>query len=75
MNKFSLRGGIHLKRNRINHYGYPKWVRNVRNIGAQFAIPFCVFQGIRTLLFPTTLDVLLLAVLILIALAIQLNMI
>ncbi|PLR93701.1 hypothetical protein [Bacillus sp. T33-2] len=54
---------------RYNPYKLPRWLRTVRGICAQFIIPFCVFQGIRTILIPTTFDVLLLSIFILIALA------
>ncbi|KKK33045.1 membrane protein [Mesobacillus campisalis] len=64
-----------MSRKRYNPYTYPRWLRNVRSVCAQFAIPFCVFQGIRTIFFPTTFDVLLLAILILLSLAIHFEMI
>ncbi|MGJ7920534.1 hypothetical protein [Neobacillus sp. LXY-4] len=59
-----------LKR-RYNPYKLPPWLRTVRNVCCQFVIPFCVFQGIRTIFLPTTFDVLLLTILILLALAFQ----
>ncbi|WP_242035140.1 hypothetical protein [Mesobacillus harenae] len=54
-----------------NPYTLPRWLRTTRAICAQFVVPFCVFQGIRTILIPTTFDVLLLTIFILIALAIK----
>ncbi|WP_316571842.1 hypothetical protein [Neobacillus sp. YIM B06451] len=60
---------------RFNRFMYPPWLRTCRAIAAQFCIPFCIFQAIRTILIPTTFDVLLLAVLILIATAIYLEII
>ncbi|CAM3747762.1 hypothetical protein [Mesobacillus zeae] len=60
-----------MKGKRYNPYSLPRWLRTCRSIAAQFAIPFCAFQGIRTIFFPTSFDVLLLSILILIALAIH----
>jgi hypothetical protein len=62
-------------RKRMSKYNLPTWVQNIKSICGQFIIPFCVFQGIRTILLPTTFDVLLLAFLILIALALYFNII
>ncbi|MBE6183844.1 hypothetical protein [Heyndrickxia ginsengihumi] len=53
---------------KFNKYTVQSWFRNIRGICRQLIIPFAIFQGIRTVLFPTTLDVLLLAIFILIAL-------
>ncbi|ALC89778.1 hypothetical protein AM500_08330 [Bacillus sp. FJAT-18017] len=64
-----------MKRRRFNIYTYPPWVRTIRAVAAQFSIPFCIFQGIRTILLPTTFDVLLLAGLILLATALYLEII
>nr|WP_084221778.1 MULTISPECIES: hypothetical protein [Mesobacillus] len=60
-----------MKRNRYNPYSLPKWARTTRAVSAQLIIPFCVFQGLRTLFFPSTFDVFLLSIFILIALAIK----
>ncbi|PLT32437.1 hypothetical protein [Bacillus sp. V5-8f] len=54
-------------------YALPPWLRTVRSVCSQFIIPFTVFQGIRTLLLPTAVDVLILAIFILIAVAFQLE--
>ncbi|OAS84915.1 MULTISPECIES: hypothetical protein [Metabacillus] len=54
---------------RYNPYTLPPWVRQVREIGIQIIIPLTIFQGIRTVFFPTSFDVLLLALLILLAVA------
>ena len=60
---------------RYNPYTQPSWVRKIRGVCEQFIIPFSVFQGIRTFLLPTTFDVLLLAIFVLIAIALYLEMI
>ncbi|MCA1038928.1 hypothetical protein LCM00_05350 [Bacillus infantis] len=60
---------------KFNPYTLPPWLRTCRSVCAQFIIPFCVFQGIRTILIPTTFDVLLLSVFILLALALHLEFI
>ncbi|MGM0874446.1 MAG: hypothetical protein ACQEWV_06510 [Bacillota bacterium] len=54
---------------RYNPYALPPWVRQIREIGIQIIIPLTIFQGIRTVFFPTSFDVLLLALLILLAAA------
>lgn len=54
---------------RYNPYTLPPWVRQIREIGIQIIIPLTIFQGIRTVFFPTSFDVLLLALLILLAAA------
>ncbi|MDP4164862.1 MAG: hypothetical protein Q8898_17345, partial [Bacillota bacterium] len=49
-----------MKKKKFNINGLPPWVKTAKNIAAQFIIPFCIFQGIRTIFLPTTFDVLLL---------------
>lgn len=61
--------------NRYNPYTLPPWLRKTRSVCQQFIIPFTIFQGIRTFLLPTTFDVLLLAIFILIAIALHLEII
>ncbi|WP_428909289.1 hypothetical protein [Niallia sp. Krafla_26] len=61
--------------NRYNPYTLPPWLKKTRSICQQFIIPFSVFQGIRTFLLPTTFDVFLLAIFVLIALALRLDII
>ncbi|NMH69892.1 hypothetical protein HF072_13975 [Bacillus sp. RO3] len=55
---------------KINQYTLQKWMGNAKLICKQFIIPFTIFQGIRTILLPTTFDVLLLTLFIGIGLAI-----
>lgn len=54
---------------KINQYTFQTWVKNAKGVCKQLIIPFTAFQAIRTFLFPTTLDVLLLAIFIAAALA------
>ncbi|ANB60290.1 hypothetical protein GGR02_000969 [Anoxybacillus voinovskiensis] len=58
---------------RFNPYSWPPWLRQLRAICAQVIIPITVFQAIRTILLPTTFDVLLLAILVLLAVAFHLE--
>jgi hypothetical protein len=62
-------------RRRYNPYTLPPWLRKARGVCQQFSIPFCIFQGIRTILFPTAFDVLFLIALILLAVAFKMEMI
>ncbi|MCZ0702417.1 hypothetical protein J2T56_000978 [Natronobacillus azotifigens] len=45
-------------------YRLPPWLRQWILVIESWMIPICVFQGIRTLLFPTTFDVILLFLLL-----------
>ncbi|TXC90116.1 hypothetical protein FS935_13710 [Metabacillus litoralis] len=58
---------------RYNPYTLPPWVRQMREISIQIIIPLTIFQGIRTVFFPTSFDVLLLGLLILLAIALRLE--
>ncbi|MGY0433797.1 hypothetical protein ACWYID_14120 [Bacillus rugosus] len=58
---------------RFSSYSLPPWVRQIRFVSAQVIIPITIFQGIRTIFFPTTFDVLLLAILIFLACALHLE--
>ena len=60
-----------MKKRHYNPYTLPPWAKKVRGVCCQFAVPFCVFQGIRVIIIPTIFDVLFL--LILIALTIALH--
>lgn len=66
--------GIHVRR-KYNPYLLPPWLRTIREIGRQLIIPFTIFQGIRTLILPTTFDVILLLVFLLISAAYYMDMI
>jgi hypothetical protein len=56
-------------RRRYNPFLLPPWLRTVRAVTKQLIIPFTIFQAIRTLIIPTTLDVVLLFIFIFIAVA------
>ncbi|MFL6976321.1 hypothetical protein R7M47_01480 [Bacillus inaquosorum] len=58
---------------RFSSYSLPPWVRQIRLVSAQVIIPITIFQGIRTIFFPTTFDVLLLSILIFLACALHLE--
>jgi len=58
---------------RFNRYSLPPWLRNFKAILEQFALPLAIFQGIRTLFFPTTFDVFLLAILVVLTISIHLE--
>lgn len=45
-------------------YRLPLWLRRVRDVGYQILVPLTLFQLVRTILFPTTIDVVILAVFI-----------
>ncbi|MEW9107970.1 MAG: hypothetical protein AB2374_01395 [Cytobacillus gottheilii] len=60
---------------RYNPHGLPPWLRSIRNVCGQFIVPICIFQGIRTLILPSILDVLLLFLLIAAVIAFQFEMI
>ncbi|MBS4208939.1 hypothetical protein [Bacillus sp. FJAT-50079] len=56
-------------KNRFNQHTFQAWMRNFKGVCKQLIVPFSIFQAIRTFLFPSTLDVLLLAIFIGLALA------
>lgn len=58
---------------KINSFTVKNWIRNAKEITAQFIIPFAIFQAVRTILMPTTFDVLFLTLLIFVAIAYQLE--
>ncbi|MBB6282819.1 hypothetical protein [Geobacillus subterraneus] len=58
---------------RFNPYSWPPWLRQARAVCAQVIIPLTIFQAIRTIFLPTTFDVILLAIFVLIAVALHLE--
>ncbi|MGG3573794.1 hypothetical protein ABES25_13855 [Bacillus gobiensis] len=50
---------------------FSPWMKQFRAICGPFILPITIFQGIRTILFPTIFDVLLLGLLILLVCAIK----
>lgn len=65
-------GAVTMKR-KFNQQAFQAWIKTAKDIGKQFIIPFVVFQAVRTILLPTSFDVLLLAIFILLALAFYFN--
>ncbi|MCJ7839893.1 hypothetical protein MUB24_02980 [Lederbergia sp. NSJ-179] len=49
---------------RFNTYAFQNSMRNFKGMCRQLIVPICLFQGLRTLIFPTILDVFLLIILI-----------
>ncbi|MGD7007734.1 hypothetical protein [Metabacillus sp. 84] len=60
-------------RKRFNSYTVPPWVKEIRVTAVQFILLITIFQGIRTLIFPTAFDIILLAALIFLALSFHLG--
>lgn len=58
---------------RFYRYRLPPWVRNCIIVIEKCTLPILIFQLIRTLIFPTTLDVLLLGLLVLLFIAFYLE--
>ncbi|TXL62574.1 hypothetical protein FHP05_12285 [Cerasibacillus terrae] len=54
---------------RFYRYRLPPWARNCLIIIEKCTLPILIFQLIRTLFFPTTLDVVLLGLLVLLFIA------
>ncbi|GIN55935.1 hypothetical protein [Lederbergia ruris] len=52
---------------RFNTYAFQNSMRNFKAVCRQLVVPICIFQGIRTLIFPTILDVFLFIILIALA--------
>ena len=61
------KGEAKTMRKNYNPYLLPPWLRKIRFFMKHCIIPITVFQGIRTLLLPTTGDLILLIFLILIS--------
>nr|MDF9458487.1 hypothetical protein [Bacillus pumilus] len=49
------------------------WLRQIRAVASQVVLPIAIFQGFRTIIFPTTFDVLILGILIFLACAFHLD--
>ncbi|WP_077618972.1 hypothetical protein [Bacillus sinesaloumensis] len=62
-----------MKGRRFRKYSYPPWLRQCRDVCHQFIIPITIVQAVRTIFLPTTFDVLFLAILILLAVAFNLD--
>ncbi|WP_456279353.1 hypothetical protein [Bacillus sp. AK128] len=60
-------------RRRYNPYALPPWLRYCRAVGIQIIIPLTIFQAIRTIFLPTTFDVILLSILIMLAVSFKLE--
>ncbi|WP_353856484.1 hypothetical protein [Bacillus sp. Bos-x628] len=58
---------------KINPYTLPPWLRQIRAVASQVVLPIAIFQGLRTIIFPTTFDVLILGILIFLACAFHLD--
>ncbi|GIN22684.1 hypothetical protein [Siminovitchia fordii] len=54
---------------KLNQYTFRSWIRTFKDVCKQLIIPFTIFQAIRTILIPSTFDVLLLTVFIIVALS------
>ncbi|AKP47998.1 MULTISPECIES: hypothetical protein [Bacillus] len=56
-------------RKKYNPLLLPPWLQVVRAVARQLIIPFTIFQAIRTIFLPTTFDVILLSIFVLLAIA------
>lgn len=66
---------LEVMRRKYNPYTLPPWLRKTRSVCQQFAIPFCIFQAVRTIFFPTAFDVIFLIALVLLACAFYMELI
>lgn len=60
-------------RRKVNYYNMSPWVKQFKVIAGQFIVPITVFQTIRTLIFPTPVDLVLLSLLILLGVALHME--
>ncbi|NSL51588.1 hypothetical protein [Calidifontibacillus erzurumensis] len=58
---------------RFYRFRLPPWARHFLLVLEQILLPLVIFQGIRTLLLPTTLDVILLSLMVLLLVAFYLE--
>jgi len=54
---------------KFNQHTFQSWVRTCKAVCKQLIVPFTIFQAIRTVLFPSTFDILLLTIFLALALA------
>jgi hypothetical protein len=69
-----MKRGVSMKRG-YKKYMLPPWAQGFKRVCRPFAVPFCIFQGIRAVLLPTIFDVLLFTIFIVIALALYFEII
>jgi len=63
-----IKDDIMMKRQKkFNPNNLPPWTKKASVVVQQFIVPFTIFQAIRTLIFPTFIDILLLALFIFLA--------
>ncbi|MGG4491679.1 hypothetical protein [Metabacillus idriensis] len=60
-------------RKKINYYNMSPWVKQFKVIAGQFIVPITIFQTIRTLIFPSPVDLVLLSLLILLGVALHME--
>ncbi|TDL82132.1 hypothetical protein [Peribacillus frigoritolerans] len=60
-------------RRKINYYNMSPWVKQFKLIAGQFIVPITIFQTIRTLIFPSLVDLVLLSLLILLGVALHME--
>ncbi|MFY0757398.1 MULTISPECIES: hypothetical protein [Metabacillus] len=60
-------------RRKVNYYNMSPWVKQFKVIAGQFIVPITIFQTIRTLIFPTPVDLVLLSLLILLGVALHME--
>ncbi|MCM3596413.1 hypothetical protein M4D55_11565 [Metabacillus idriensis] len=60
-------------RRKINYYNMSPWVKQFKVIAGQFIVPITIFQTIRTLIFPSPVDLVLLSLLILLGVSLHME--
>ncbi|MDQ0256493.1 polyferredoxin [Evansella vedderi] len=61
------------KRRMFSGFRWPRWVQKFQAIFFQVLLPLIIFQFIRTLLLPTTFDMILLGIMVILYLAYTFN--